>query len=649
MGVVVLATLACYFNIPGAEFVYDDGTFVVKNLTLRTMTPFDKFFLDPKAYSADGRFAIYRAIPAISFATDYQISYMVDRWKGRENFEGKPDPMVFHVTNIVLHAADACLVLILGLVLFRNIWAATLGALVFAVHPLNVEAVSWVTRRGNQFFLLFALIGFILHVRMRQGARHTTWLWVGTVGCYALSVLSQELGVALPGLLLAYDLLLAPKSKLETGKSGKAAPPDTEAWHRLAKLVTYYMPFVVTTVFYVLLRKLVLGQLAQQDYYEDSFFITMLTMVKVFVNYLGQLFVPTDLAVNYAVPLETSLLSWGVLWRLGVLVGLAGSAVALWRKVPLYAFCVAWFFITLGPASNIVPLQSLQNDRFLYMTTVGLGLGLAGLLAWASRSMTFRQSKALAAGLWTVLGAGVCTWGVMAFLQNRVWMDGFSLWHATVAAQPNSVIARVNLGKCYQDRGETEKAFEQWEAAAKLEKKPYVALLNMAEVYAMLWEESLKRGDSVRAAQMEEKATEMLERVVAVDPERYPGLYKMGLLNCRRGRWAEAEQWFKKALATKVRQPEEKFSANMLMARLLIDHPKNPEDIRKALVHAQEAYHLMQNEETGLTLVQVLLKNGKQDVAKDLSWKWYRILPAGSPYKDSFAQALRAMKEIPTP
>ncbi len=169
LGVLVL-TAICYVEIPGADFVYDDGTLIVQNQTLRTMRPLSKFFTDRKAYSANEYFAIYRALPALSYAIDYQISYALDWLLSRPNPERKPDPVVFHVTNVIAHLINAGLVFVLLLMLFGNAPAAALGAMLFAVHPLNTEPISSVSRRGNVLFVMFLLTALSLPVRLSRAS-----------------------------------------------------------------------------------------------------------------------------------------------------------------------------------------------------------------------------------------------------------------------------------------------------------------------------------------------------------------------------------------------------------------------------------------------------------------------------------------------
>ena len=616
LAVVVVITAGCYVEIPEAGFVsYDDGTFVVNNMTLRTMTPVSKFFVDIKAYSASGRFAIYRAIPAMSYAVDYQISYAVDEAKKRANPAGKPDPAVFHTTNVVLHVIDAGLVYVLMLMLFGNPMAAAIGALMFGVHPVNTESVSWVTRRGNGFAVLFMLMGLILHVRLRQGVGRKWLKQTGVAACYGLSLLSQELGIILPGLLLAYDVVLAPGER-----------------RRLKELAIYYAPFVVVAALYMLLRRAVLGTIAQQGYYGDSFYVTMLTMTKVFVTYLRQLFVPVNMSVTYAVPLSHSVLEWRVWGSLAILGGLAISGAALWRKAPLYAFCVAWFFITLAPVSNVVPLQALQNDRFLYMTTVGLGLGLAGLLAWLLKRDEEREEWGLGLAAGVVLWVAVAGGGVWTFIHNRVWHDSFSLWSATAAVQPEAHFARTNLGSCYYERGEIERAIGEWKIALTLAEKPYVTANNLSVAY-------LQQGKLVEAEKMAKLAVEYA-------PEKYGTRFQLASVLEAEGRLEEAMAAYKHALEGDAQFPQEKYPANLTLARMLLARGRSG-DMAEGLRYVEEAYRLRKDDDVALTLVVALRANGRIEEAKKLALLWYgNLRPENERYK-MFANELRLLGANP--
>ena len=616
---VMVATILCYFEMPGADFVqYDDQTFIVGNPTLRTLTPLGKFLFDKKSYSNDGRFTIYRPLPAFSYAVDYQISFALDRSKGLPPTQWRPNPTVFHLTSILGHAVNAALVFVLLWLLFGNLPAATLGALIFGVHPLNTEAVSWVSRRGNVLFLMFALVALCCHVRLRSALRHRGALYAGVLAGYGLSLLSQELAIVLPVLLLAYDLLLVRKER-----------------RKLSDLAVYYVLMGILAVGYLLLRHEVLGRTAQQGYHGGSFWTTVFTMSKVFVTYLRQLFVPVRLAVTYGVPLNTSLIEPVVLGAIAFLTALVASAIVLYKRLPLYSFCVAWFFITLGPVSNLIPLQALQNDRFLYMTTVGLSIGLAGLLAWSMNRPEKKTINPLSGALVLLLSAMVIVGGVMSFVRNRAWQSTFELWRTNVEVEPDSHMARSNLGTAYLRKGDLDEAIAQWKAALPLLDKPYLVACNLANVYMEVGRH--------------EDAEKMARQAVSWRPDQFRSHFTLGdVLNALK-RDKEAEAAYRQALMTQVRVPTEKYIAHMQLARILMRGPRDRKRLAEALLHAETACNLFGAPEVGTTYVEALRLNGRIKDATKAAQYFYKLAGPGTRERMSLENQLRQMGVKPQP
>ncbi len=434
-----------------------------------------------------------------------------------------------------------------------------------------------------------------------------------------MRLLSQELAIILPGLLLSYDLLLGPAER-----------------RKLSKLVACYVPMVVLAALYLWVRYAVLGKTAQTGFHGGSFLITMYTMCRVFVTYLHQLFVPTELAVVYVIPMSKSLFEVRVLVSLGLLLALVVSAALLFRRVPLYSFCVGWFFITLAPVSNVVPLKAFQNDRFLYMTTVGLSIGLAGLLGWSMNRKDPGKVNGISIVLSVILGAAVLTGAVMTFLQNRVWHDGFSLWSSTVAVQPNGYIARTNLGKCYREQGKLEKAIAEWEIAMTLRDKPYLAAHDIGHSYLVLgrYDEALK----------------MARLAVGYAPELYMTRFLLASILDEMGRLEEAMPAYQNALAGETDDPRQKHGAHVLLARIYLRRsPHGRDDLANALKHARKAWELHSDEDMGLTLVITLRLNGHIEEAKKLALYWHRRLPPEPPQMEGFDHELRLMGVRLTP
>jgi hypothetical protein len=148
IAVVALVTFGAYYNSLGNSFVYDDNPFVINNDAIRNLGSIPHMLFSREAYSAGGRFNIYRPLATISFALDYHF------WK--------LNPFGYHLTNALFHVFNAILLFILINLMFDSAPMAFFGSLFFAVHPVQTEAVSWIAGRGNVMFMFFFLVLFFL-------------------------------------------------------------------------------------------------------------------------------------------------------------------------------------------------------------------------------------------------------------------------------------------------------------------------------------------------------------------------------------------------------------------------------------------------------------------------------------------------------
>ena len=144
MGVIALGVAVSYRGALHGEFMLDDRSFVMENQVIKQVLPIERFFTSREAYASTAHFPVYRPLTPLSYALELKLHGM--------GVEG------FHLTNIVLHGCCAVMVF----VVLRRMLGSTVGAgvpaLLFAVHPANVESVAWVAQRAGLLSLLFFLV-----------------------------------------------------------------------------------------------------------------------------------------------------------------------------------------------------------------------------------------------------------------------------------------------------------------------------------------------------------------------------------------------------------------------------------------------------------------------------------------------------------
>jgi hypothetical protein len=447
--VLGLAAILAYSNNFTAEFVYDDYPFILENPAVRSLSDAHRFFFDREMFSQKGQYIIYRPLATLSFALNHKLS-------GYE-------PAPFHAVNIMLHAGCGLVLYLLIFETVKNAVFAFLVSLLFLVHPVQTEAVAWVSGRGNSMFLLFLLVSVVWYRRWSSGAAARGLSYGLALLFAALSLLSKEMAVILPGLLLVYDASLN-------------RPGGDEGWKRRFVAV---VPFLALSCAYLVLRHLVLGETRQIGYWGGGPGTALLTMIKGFVYYVRLMVVPAPLTVEYIMPIAKSLFQPSVFLCFLILSLILLICIFSYRRTPVVFFGIAWFFVSLLPVSNIVPLKAIINERFLYLPSIGFCVILASPLLMG-RAVT---EKRLMHGMVGALLVTALLYTSLTFDRNRDWRDSLALWTASVNSSPSGPTSRYNLGVELYRRGRYDEAVEHLKIACALRKRYPFAHGALGNVY----------------------------------------------------------------------------------------------------------------------------------------------------------------------
>ncbi|HEY5976087.1 MAG TPA: tetratricopeptide repeat protein [Geobacteraceae bacterium] len=417
---LVLATGAVYSGTLGHQFLlnWDDELYVTGNEAIRG------FSLD-HLHQAFTRYYVgnYAPLQIVSYMLDYSLWGL--------------DPRGFHLTNLLLHTLNGLLFYLLVFRLQGDRWWAMAAAGVFLCHPVQVESVAWVSQRKNLLAMGFFLLAFLAYVNYR-GTGRAGWYW-GSMGAFLLALLAKSVAVVFPLALVGYDLCFR-------------GPTERRHWLRDK------LPFVGVALLAALLA--VRSQASDfggglTAYHGGSPLITMLTMLPVLLSYLSLLFWPSRLAAVY-VPVMRTGLDGPVILALLVLCLLAGAGWFWARRGGRrdLAFWLGIFFVGLLPVSQIVPLVTLMNDRYLYFPM----LGFAALVTAWPRPLLARLGPA-----WRlpVVAVTLLLVTVLALATQRrlpVWRDSLSLWSDAVTKAPDSNVAWMGMADVYLRQGKLDLA-----------------------------------------------------------------------------------------------------------------------------------------------------------------------------------------------
>lgn len=456
---IALASIGLYANTLGNAFLWDDKFLIVGNPRIRSLRHLPSLFASDFSAPSDvhGKSGYYRPATMGSYAADYAVWGM--------------NPKGFHLTNVLVHTLNVVLVYALAFLLLRNRLASALAGGIFAVHPVHTESVAWVSGRTDLLCASFLLLAFLSFSRIScsVGWRQTTHRLASPL-FFLFALWSKETAIVLPILLIAYDGYFGPKARPR---------------HWVKRHVSYW----IVALLYLLSRVLILGGIGPETIHRNrGIYRTFLTSIKMVGLYVKQIFYPIPLNAELDMALPKSLFEVPVLSAL-----LAGAAliVAVLRTAKTskpVSFGIFWFFVALLPVLQIVPLQELVAERFLYIPSIGFAIALSALLSCAYRLMSRRWARRLMVGGIAILMA-MCAYTIRE--RNRDWKDEITLYSATIRDAPESPRAHYNLGTIYLGRKQYDRAIRFLREAVRLNPDYVEAFYNLACAYALKGEKEL--------------------------------------------------------------------------------------------------------------------------------------------------------------
>jgi protein O-mannosyl-transferase len=437
-GALVALTLAVFGHACANEFVnYDDPQYVTDNPHVRA------------GLSGAGVRWAFRATEALNWHPLTWLSLQLDH-----DLFG-PRPWGYHLTNVLLHAANALLLFLVLHGLTGAVWRSAAVAGLFALHPLHVESVAWVSERKDvlsTFFGLLAVAAYLPYVR-RPGLLRYLPVFLAL----ALSLLAKPMLVTLPFVLLLLDYWPLGRLRL-WGASPPAPAPLALVLGEKVPLLALAAASCVVTV-YAQSKGGVVESL-------EAFPLGLRVgnAVVSYVRYLGLALWPVGLAAYYPHP-RAALPAWQVAGAAALLAAVTALALVSARRRPYLAVGWLWYLGTLVPVIGLVQVghQALA-DRYTYVPLVGVFIvvvwGLADLLGGQPGPRKLLAPAAAAA----LLACAALTWR-----QVTVWHDGRSLWEHTVRVTADNYVAEDNLARaCLGGKGTLADAEAHLRAAVRI-------------------------------------------------------------------------------------------------------------------------------------------------------------------------------------
>jgi tetratricopeptide (TPR) repeat protein len=444
------AIFLAYSNSLQGNFVYDDVFFIKESPLIRDLSNVPTIFTSAFWESSSRPVkAFYRPLTVSSYALNFGV--------------GGFEPFGYHLTNVLLHLANALLVFSVAYLLSRHSILSTAVALLFGLHPINTEVVAWISGRGDLLGTFFFLGALVLYMRAypperarESQVRIPRWIVGAGLLAFMLGLLAKESVATLVVVLVLYELTFRGSTR------GKGV-----------RLV----PFIVVLVAYLGWRVTVLGGIQASSIYfvanplmDEASWPRAFTAIKVFGKYLGLLLFPLRLAVDYSynqIPVARSFWEPGVLVSGLVATGILRLLFLCWSRNRLVFFGVGFFLVTgsLIFANALFPFTAIFGERFMYLPSVGFVLASAGLAHWGAEWMPNRF-RVRTVGLLTALvlaGFFGRTWS-----RNFDWRDEFSLFRSAAEVNPESALAQFSLATQYYIQGKYALARSGYQKALEI-------------------------------------------------------------------------------------------------------------------------------------------------------------------------------------
>lgn len=529
--IIIAVTYFVFNNSLQNEFVFDDESVVVNNPSIQNTDNIFKYFTgDEGFHKVIGKY--YRPIVSASYVLDYSMWGL--------------DPYGFHMTNIIVHIVS-CLLLfrILSLLFsrykYRNLFSL-FGTLIFAVHPVHTEAVTWVSGRTDSIVTMFFFASFLFYIMFTGYSHHGNidkksdhvnsgnYLYlILSLLFYVFGLLSKEMIVTMPVIILLYDFVYR-KKNLQYLKEN---------------YLSYLLFFAITGI-YLLVRENALSGVPDRDSYLYFFNketeVVFWTMIKTIPVYFRLLFAPFGLLYHYngVIPDSASILDFSALLSLLFVLALIGLSVFFYKRDSIISFCILFFLISLLPVMNIIPTMNLMAERFLYFTSFSLAVLITHLLMLASNK---RDIGMLIVGVLII----IVSLGYMTYIRNMDWKTNEALYSSAIGYEGSIIL--VNEGNIYSNNKKFDESKKKYKRAIEIRDNNVLAHHNLGLVYMI--------EGKLDSAEMR------IKRGVSVDSLAPDGYYQLATIYKIQGKNEEAIQMLEK-LQTII--PDYRESLSMLVS-----------------------------------------------------------------------------------
>ena len=461
---LVLVGGGLYLNSLGNIFTNWDDGMIYDNTKVRSLD-WENIL---KIFTPE-RGGTYQPIRALSYAVDYRF------WK--------LNPIGYHITNILFYVLTCIMVYFTLFHLSIQLRergspeshgrVALFGSLLFASHPVHVEAVTWLAARKEVLQGFFFFSAFYLYLKGREMDGRKRIVYFGLVLFSILfAVLSKPSAVVFPAIVLLYEIARRRESLISFLKSH---------WLFLG------LSLSVSIIFTFILMKVMLEAGGIKAYRGDSFLSNFLVSLYVFLQNIKLLVFTINYSAAYSFFVSMPVFCLKNVILILITFSLFVISVLSLRRTKVIFFSFFFFFITLLPYLNIIPISTLKADRYVFIASFSyvflLGIVFDRFYIYRHKKFSEGFFKLLSVAVFLFLLAG---YSFMTIRQNTIWQNSYTLWSDAVEKHPESSTANALMGVVYMELGMDQDAVKHLEKAVQLLPYDYQSRNNLGIVYGRL-------------------------------------------------------------------------------------------------------------------------------------------------------------------
>lgn len=502
--VIVAAGIATYLNSLHAPFIFDDRWHIVENVRIRQLWPPWEILTHSS-----------RPVVHLSLALNYAL--------------GGLNPWGYHVFNVGIHIFAA---LVLYGVVRRTFhsgplrqrwgaaapWLAGLTALIWLVHPIQTESVTYTIQRGESLMGLFYLLTLYCMIRLNGSSHIIVWK-AGAVSSCLLGMACKGVMATAPITVLLYDRAFLFPSWGELVRRRKGL----------------YAALAATWLVYPVLLAQASAEWKESagfDYAGSSPLRYAMTQPSVILHYLRLALWPDPLCLDYGWPPVQGI---GEVWAPGLVIGgLLAASVWAWCRKPALGFLGAWFFLILMPTSSFIPIADIAAEHRIYLSLAAVvALGVVGMVVLGQRGPG-KGPIHIPVYAWAACSLMVVGSGALTVRRNSDYTSVLTMWEDTVRKSPGNPRARYDVAVYLEQAGQIQAAIAHYQTAIQL-KPTYVDALN-------------NLGHALSMAGKTADAVVYLQRALAIKPDLAEAHCNLGYALAQQGKIRDAATEFEQAL-----------------------------------------------------------------------------------------------------